>query len=79
MPSGFRYRPELIDAHEAASLLREIASLPMKPYEFRGFLANRQVTAFGLRYNTQTRRLTTSMFEGVIGRARDLVLAARPG
>ena len=57
MPSGFRYRPELIDAHEAASLLREIASLPMKPYEFRGFLANRQVTAFGLRYNTQTRRM----------------------
>jgi uracil-DNA glycosylase len=31
------------------------------------------------RYNTQTRRLTASMFESVIGRARDLVLAARPG
>jgi uracil-DNA glycosylase family 4 len=31
------------------------------------------------RYNTQTRRLTTSMFEGVIGRARDLALAAQPG
>src|SRR5882724_7496811 len=29
------------------------------------------------RYNTQTRRLTTAMFEGVIGRARDLALAAR--
>jgi uracil-DNA glycosylase family 4 len=25
------------------------------------------------RYNTQTRRLTTSMFESVVGRARDLV------
>jgi len=25
------------------------------------------------RYNTQTRRLTTPMFEGVIGRARDLI------
>jgi uracil-DNA glycosylase len=25
------------------------------------------------RYNTQTRRLTASMFEGVIGRARELV------
>ena len=25
------------------------------------------------RYNTQTRRLTASMFEGVIGRARDLI------
>jgi uracil-DNA glycosylase family 4 len=31
------------------------------------------------RYNTQTRRLTTAMFEGVVGRARDLALAARPG
>jgi uracil-DNA glycosylase len=31
------------------------------------------------RYNTQTRRLTTPMFEGVIGRARDLALAARRG
>jgi uracil-DNA glycosylase len=29
------------------------------------------------RYNTQTRRLTTAMFEGVIGRARDLALGAR--
>jgi len=30
------------------------------------------------RYNTQTRRLTTPMFESVIGRARDLALAAPP-
>ncbi len=29
------------------------------------------------RYNTQTRRLTTAMFEGIIGRARELALAAR--
>jgi uracil-DNA glycosylase family 4 len=29
------------------------------------------------RYNTQTRRLTTAMFEAVIGRARELILAAR--
>jgi uracil-DNA glycosylase len=31
------------------------------------------------RYNTQTRRLTAAMFEGVIGRARDLAPAARHG
>jgi uracil-DNA glycosylase family 4 len=31
------------------------------------------------RYNTQTRRLTTPMFEDIIGRARDLALATRPG
>jgi uracil-DNA glycosylase family 4 len=31
------------------------------------------------RYNTQTRRLTTPMFEDIVGRARDLAVAARPG
>ncbi len=31
------------------------------------------------RYNTQTRRLTTPMFEDVVGRARELAFAARPG
>ena len=31
------------------------------------------------RYNTQTRRLTTSMFEGVIGRARDLAFGGLAG
>jgi uracil-DNA glycosylase family 4 len=31
------------------------------------------------RYNTQTRRLTTPMFEHIIGRARDLAFTARPG
>ena len=31
------------------------------------------------RYNTQTRRLTTPMFEGIIARARDLALATGPG
>jgi uracil-DNA glycosylase len=30
------------------------------------------------RYNTQTRRLTAAMFEEVIGRAREIALAARP-
>jgi len=31
------------------------------------------------RYNTQTRRLTTPMFEGVIGRARDLAFGGLAG
>jgi uracil-DNA glycosylase family 4 len=31
------------------------------------------------RYNTQTRRLTTPMFEDIIGRARELAFGARPG
>ncbi|MEP6884985.1 MAG: uracil-DNA glycosylase [Gammaproteobacteria bacterium] len=31
------------------------------------------------RYNTQTRRLTTTMFEQVVGRARELAFAERPG
>lgn len=31
------------------------------------------------RYNTQTRRLTTDMFEAIVERARDLAHAGRPG
>jgi uracil-DNA glycosylase len=31
------------------------------------------------RYNTQTRRLTTRMFEDVVGRARELAFPARLG
>jgi alkylated DNA repair dioxygenase AlkB len=57
MPQGFRYRPELISADEEAALVAEITSLPFKPYEFRGYLANRKVAAFGFRYSYTSRKM----------------------
>jgi alkylated DNA repair dioxygenase AlkB len=57
MPNGFRYQPDLIDVDEEAALLNEIASLTLEPYEFHGYLAHRQVTAFGFRYNTGSNKM----------------------
>lgn len=57
MPDGFRYEPDLISAQEEALLVAEIAAMKLAPYEFRGFLANRNVTAFGFRYSYKTRRM----------------------
>jgi alkylated DNA repair dioxygenase AlkB len=50
MPDGFLYRPDLISPQEEAALAAWIATLPLKPYEFRGYLGNRRVAAFGLGY-----------------------------
>jgi alkylated DNA repair dioxygenase AlkB len=50
MPDGFLYRPNLITPDEEAALATWIATLPLKPYEFRGYLGNRRVASFGLGY-----------------------------
>jgi hypothetical protein len=43
LPEGFRYDPGVLSAEEAEALARELASLPFKPFDFHGYLANRQV------------------------------------
>ena len=60
MPSGFRYQPDLIGAEEEAALLAWIATLHLTPYEFQGYLANRNVGAFGYRYSYQSRRMESA-------------------
>jgi alkylated DNA repair dioxygenase AlkB len=50
-PAGFRYRPELISPEEELALVREIASLPLKEFEFQGFLGKRRIVSFGWRYD----------------------------
>ncbi|MFZ6647710.1 alpha-ketoglutarate-dependent dioxygenase AlkB [Undibacterium sp. TJN25] len=57
MPEGFRYQQELISVEEEMLLASQIAALPLTPYEFRGFLANRNVFAFGFRYDYKMRSL----------------------
>ena len=51
MPEGFHYWPELIPEEEEAALLKSVSGLEFKPFEFRGFLGNRRVIAFGWRYD----------------------------
>jgi alkylated DNA repair dioxygenase AlkB len=49
-PEGFSYLPELITREEEQALAARLASLPFKPYEFRGYLGARRTVAYGWRY-----------------------------
>ena len=42
---GFCYRPNILSSGEEDRLAREVADLPFKPFDFHGYLANRQVGA----------------------------------
>jgi alkylated DNA repair dioxygenase AlkB len=50
-PSGFRYQPEFLTPAEEETLVAFIATLDLKPYEFRGYQGLRRVLAFGSRYD----------------------------
>jgi alkylated DNA repair dioxygenase AlkB len=49
-PEGLSYRPSFISAEEEAALAQAIAALPLRPFEFQGYLGKRRVTSFGWRY-----------------------------
>ena len=51
LPEGFEYQRELISAHEEQQLVRELEKLPLKEFEFQGFLGKRRVVSFGWRYD----------------------------
>jgi alkylated DNA repair dioxygenase AlkB len=57
LPEGFRYHPGVLSAEEGEGLARELASLPFKPFDFHGYLANRQVVSFGYRYDYDRRAI----------------------
>lgn len=50
-PPGFHYWPDVITGEEEAALVAELTALPFKPFDFHGYLANRRVVSFGLRYD----------------------------
>src|SRR6202042_2173462 len=55
LPEGFRYYPEAVSVEEEEALAYELGALPFKPFDFQGFLANRQVVSFGYRYDYDRR------------------------
>src|SRR5690349_5691523 len=50
LPAGFRYIPDLLSPAEERGLVREFERLPLKPFEFHGYLGNRRIYTFGHRY-----------------------------
>jgi alkylated DNA repair dioxygenase AlkB len=59
LPEGFVYRPEFIPEAHARELVERFADLEFRPYEFRGFLANRRVISFGRVYDAAGERLAS--------------------
>ena len=52
---GSAITPDVLSADEEEALARELAALPFKPFDFHGYLANRQVVSFGYRYDYDRR------------------------
>ena len=57
LPDGFRYQADLLAVAEAELLARDLAGLPFKPFDFHGYQANRQVVAYGFRYDYGSREV----------------------
>jgi alkylated DNA repair dioxygenase AlkB len=55
LPEGFCYNPHVLSVEEEERLARELGALPFKPFDFHGYLANRQVVSFGYRYDYGSR------------------------
>ncbi|MBV9243101.1 MAG: alpha-ketoglutarate-dependent dioxygenase AlkB, partial [Acidobacteria bacterium] len=50
-PEGFRYRQRVIPPAQEGSLVDCIKALPLREFEFQGYLGKRRVTSFGWRYD----------------------------
>jgi alkylated DNA repair dioxygenase AlkB len=59
-PPGLRYWSEVITPAEAQALVAELRALPFEPFDFHGYLANRRVVSFGLRYDYGARSVTSA-------------------
>ena len=50
-PAGFRYERNFVTPEEEIELVRHIEKLPLKEFEFHGYLGKRRVISFGQHYN----------------------------
>jgi alkylated DNA repair dioxygenase AlkB len=56
-PEGFRYQPDFIAPEEERALAEWIPGLPLKEFEFQGYLARRRVVYYGWEYSYGSRAL----------------------
>ena len=61
LPEGFRYCPNVLSVEEEEGLARKLGQLPFKPFDFHGYLANRQVVSFGYRCDYDRRTVVEAM------------------
>jgi alkylated DNA repair dioxygenase AlkB len=57
-PEGLRYVSEFIEPKEEVSLIKHIAALPLRPFQFGQYEGKRRVAWFGFTYDYTLRQLT---------------------
>lgn len=56
-PEGFRYRPDVLSQDEEQDLVLRLRQLPLKEFEFHGYVGKRRVLSYGWMYDYVTHRL----------------------
>lgn len=57
-PEGFRYQAELLPPGEERELVDHIRQLPLKEFEFHGYVGKRRVISYGWHYDFGERKLS---------------------
>jgi alkylated DNA repair dioxygenase AlkB len=60
LPEGFQYQSDIIAPAEEQQLLEHIRELPLKEFEFQGFVGKRRTISFGWRYDFNERALRSA-------------------
>lgn len=56
-PEGFRYQEEVLPLDEESELVRHIRELPLKEFEFHGYVGKRRTLSYGWHYDFGVERL----------------------
>ena len=56
-PEGFRYRADVLPAEEERELVERIRELPLREFEFHGYVGKRRVLSYGWHYDFGERTL----------------------
>ena len=56
-PESFRYQADVLLDEEERELIEQIQDLPLKEFEFHGYVGKRRVLSFGLHYDFGQERL----------------------
>jgi alkylated DNA repair dioxygenase AlkB len=57
LPAGFQYQPEVISPDDEQRLLERVRELPLKEFQFQGYVGKRRVVSYGWQYDFNDRKL----------------------
>jgi alkylated DNA repair dioxygenase AlkB len=59
-PEGFRYQEEILPLDEESELIRHIRELPLKEFEFHGYVGKRRTLSYGWHYDFGVEKLQST-------------------